>query len=85
MTDDVRRLLDEADGHCAAGRGADAVPLYAEATDLALATDDLPAATRAALALAQGQRFDVPAGLIPARLHDVYVRVEAPAARAARA
>jgi len=82
MTDDVRRLLDEADGHCAAGRGADAVPLYAEATDLALAAGDLPAATRAALALARGQRFDVQPGLIPARLHDVYVRAGEPADRA---
>ncbi|MFF5288978.1 hypothetical protein [Paractinoplanes globisporus] len=85
MNDDVRRLLDLADGHAAAGRGADAVPLYAEATDRALAADDLPAATRGALALAQGQRFDATPGLIPARLHDVYVRVEEPTARAALA
>jgi len=53
MNDDVRRLLDRADGHCAAGRGADAVPLDAEATDLALAAGDRPAAIRAALALAR--------------------------------
>ena len=85
MTDDLRRLLDQADRHTAAGRGADAGPLYAEATDLALAADDLPAAARAALALARGQRFDVPPGLIPARLHDVYVRAGEPATRAALA
>ncbi|MCU7724942.1 hypothetical protein ODJ79_14540 [Actinoplanes sp. KI2] len=82
MSDDVRRLLDRADGHRAAGRGADAGPLYAEATDLALAAGDLPAAIRAVLALARGQRFDVQPGLIPARLHDVYVRATEPADRA---
>jgi hypothetical protein len=54
MSDDVRRLLDRADRHGADGRGAAAVPLYAQATDLALAAGDLPGAIRAALALAGG-------------------------------
>jgi len=56
-----------------------------EATDLALAAGDLAAATRAVLALARGQRFGEEPGLLPARLHDVYVRVEDPAARASLA
>jgi hypothetical protein len=82
VTSDVHELLDRADGHAAAGRGAEAVALYTEATDLALAAGDLAAASRAVLALARGQRFGEEPGLLPARLHEVYVRVEDPAARA---
>src|SRR5690242_2193647 len=79
---DVPELLDRADGLAAAGRGAEAVALYTEATDVALAAGDLVAATRAVLALARGQRYNSGPGLLPARLHDVYVRVDDPAARA---
>src|SRR6185437_13811205 len=59
-----------------------AVALYTEATDLALAAGDLTTATRAVLALARGQRYNSAPGLLPARLHDVYVRVGDPVARA---
>ncbi|WP_432842955.1 hypothetical protein [Dactylosporangium sp. CA-092794] len=82
MNEPVRELLDRADGHAAAGRGAHAVALYSAAAEAALAGGDLEAATRAVLALARGQRFDATAGLLPARLHEVYSRVEDPAARA---
>jgi hypothetical protein len=81
----LQSLLEQADGYAAAGRAADAVALYERATDLATAAGDLPAAVRAALALARGQRFDATAGLLPARLHDVYIRVTEPADRAALA
>src|SRR2546421_3811644 len=85
MTERAPELLDRADGYAAAGRGADAVALYAEATDLALAGGDLGTAARAVLALARGQRFDATAGVLPARLHEVYIRTEAPATRASLA
>jgi hypothetical protein len=85
VTTRTRELLDRADAQRAAGRGADAAVLYAEAADVAVAEGDIDAATRAALALARGQRYDASAGLLPARLHDVYVRAEEPAARAALA
>ena len=82
MTGSLGELLDQADHHLAAGRGTDAMAGYDEAAGLALAADDLPAATRAVLGLARGQRFDAGAGLLPARLHEVYVRVDDPATRA---
>lgn len=82
MSDRVGALLDRADRLLAAGRGADAMAGYDEAATLALAAGDLPAATRAVLGLARGQRFDAPAGLLPARLHEVYIRVDDPAAKA---
>jgi hypothetical protein len=75
---DVHELLERAES----ARGAAAVALYTEATDLALAGGDLAAATRAVLALARRQRYNTETGMLPARLHDVFVRVEDPAARA---
>jgi hypothetical protein len=82
MTGRLGELLDTADGDAAAGRGAAAVAGYAAAVDLALAGDDVPAAVRAAVALARGHRFDSTPGLLPARLHEVFVRAGEPADRA---
>ncbi len=85
MTDSAKELLDRADGYTSAGRGADAAALYAQAADLAIAGGDLATATRAVLALARGQRYDATPGLLPARLHEVYLRTGDPAIRAALA
>ena len=82
MTKRIGQLLDQADDLMAAGRGADAVGVYDETAKLALAEGDLPAAARAVLGLARGQRFDVAAGLLPARLHELYIRVDDPATKA---
>jgi hypothetical protein len=82
VTDRIRELLDRADQLLAAGRGADAIDGYDEVANLALAAGDLSAATAAVLGLARGQRFDTAAGLLPARLHEVYLRVDDPASKA---
>ncbi|MFI5958867.1 hypothetical protein [Cryptosporangium sp. NPDC051539] len=82
MTEPIGDLLDRADRLLAAGRGADAMATYDEVATLALAAGDLSAATRAVLGLSRGQRFDVGAGLLPARLHAVYVQVDDPVAKA---
>ena len=82
MTDRIGELLDRADRLLAAGRGADAIAGYDEAANLALAAGNLPAATAAVLGLARGQRFETGAGLLPARLHEVYIQVDDPAAKA---
>jgi hypothetical protein len=55
---------------------------YDEAATAALADGDMPAACRAVLGLARGQRFDAAAGLLPARLHEVYLRADDPIAKA---
>lgn len=82
MTDWIGELLDRADRLLAAGRGADAIARYDEAANEALAAGNLPAATAAVLGLARGQRFETGAGLLPARLHEVYIQVDDPAAKA---
>jgi hypothetical protein len=82
VTGSLGELLDRADHHLASGRGAEAMAGYDEAAALALAGGDVPAAARAVLGLARGQRFDAGAGLLPARLHEVYVRVGDPATKA---
>jgi hypothetical protein len=82
VTDRNEELLDRADRLLAAGRGADAMAVYDEAAWLALAAGDLSAASRAVLGLARGQRFDAAAGLLPARLHAVYIQVDDAPAKA---
>jgi hypothetical protein len=82
VTGPIGELLDRADQLLATGRGAAAMAAYDEAATLALAARDLPAASRAVLGLARGQQFDAAAGLLPARLHELYVQVDEPVAKA---
>lgn len=82
MTPAIAELLDRADRLLATGRGADAMAAYDEAATLALAAGDMSAACRAVLGLARGQRFDAAAGLLPARLHEVYIQADDPAVKA---
>ena len=82
MTDRIGELLDRADSLLAAGRGAEAMDAYDEAATRAIAAGDLPAASRAVLGLARGQRYDTTADLLPARLHEVYLQVDDSAAKA---
>jgi len=77
----VGDLLDRADGELAAGRGAEAVALYEQAAERCRATDDLEGWTRAVLGTASAQVFGSEPGRLPAQIHEVYQRVEAPEPR----
>jgi hypothetical protein len=81
VTESIGELLDRADRFLAAGGELTPWPSTTRRRHRP-GRGDLSAASRAVLGLARGQRFDAGAGLLPARLHEVYVRADEPGDRA---